>query len=109
MLCYHSLSDFFHLEDNKDIDGHSTFGGLKLRLPPKQDPPIERDLTLTLEEIYNGCTKKMKISRKVMNDDGRTTSTREKILTVYVKRGWREGTRITFSKEGDQGPHKIPG
>ncbi len=101
--------DFFHLESNIGSDGHATFGGLKGRALPKQDPQIERDLTLTLEETYNGCTKKMKISRKVLNDDGRTTSTREKILTVNVKRGWREGTRITFPKEGDQGPNRIPG
>ena len=91
------------------MDGHATFGGLKGRAQPKQDPPIERELSLTLEEVYNGCTKKMKISRKVLNDDGHTTSTREKILTINVKRGWREGTRITFPKEGDQGPNRIPG
>lgn len=57
--------DFFHLESNVDVDGHATFGGLKGRAQPKQDPPIERDLLLTLEEVYNGCIKKMKISRKV--------------------------------------------
>ena len=44
-----------------------------------------------------------------MNDDGRTTSTREKILTITIKRGLKEGTKITFSKEGDQGPNKVPG
>lgn len=102
------FADFFHLENNVDVDGHATFGGLKGRARPKQDPPIERQLMLTLEEVYNGCTKKMKISRRVLNDDGHTTSTREKILTINVKKGWREGTRITFSKEGDQGPNKIP-
>ena len=31
----------------------------------KQDPPIERDLYLSLEEVFHGCTKKMKISRRV--------------------------------------------
>lgn len=41
------------------------FGGLKGRSQPKQDPPVERDLMLTLEEVYNGCIKKMEISRKV--------------------------------------------
>ncbi len=46
---------------------------------------------------------------QVLNDDGHTTSTREKILTITVQRGWKEGTRITFPKEGDQGPNKIPG
>ena len=46
---------------------------------------------------------------QVMNDDGHTSSIRDKILTITVKRGWRPGTRITFEKEGDQGPNNIPG
>ena len=41
------------------------FGGLHGRGAKKQDPPIERDLYLSLEEVYHGCTKKMKISRRV--------------------------------------------
>ncbi|CAG5114806.1 unnamed protein product, partial [Candidula unifasciata] len=75
---------------------------------PFQDPPIERDLYLSLEEVYHGCTKKMKISRRVMNEDGHTSSIRDKILTIDVKRGWKPGTKITFTQEGDQGPNNIP-
>ena len=41
------------------------FGGLKGRGHKKKDPTIERDLYLTLEEVYKGCIKKMKISRRV--------------------------------------------
>lgn len=44
-----------------------------------------------------------------MNDDGHTSSIREKILTIHVKRGWHALTKITFPKEGDQGPNNIPG
>ena len=44
-----------------------------------------------------------------MNEDGHTSSIRDKILTINVKPGWRAGTRITFPKEGDQGPNNIPG
>ena len=43
-----------------------------------------------------------------MNEDGHTSSIRDKILTITVKPGWRESTRITFPKEGDQGPNNIP-
>lgn len=42
-----------------------SFGGLAGRGRKKQDPPIERDLYLSLEEVFHGCTKKMKISRRV--------------------------------------------
>lgn len=41
------------------------FGGLRGRGVKKQDPPIERDLYLSLEDLFFGCTKKIKISRRV--------------------------------------------
>ncbi|KAK7922656.1 hypothetical protein WMY93_009558 [Mugilogobius chulae] len=44
---------------------------------------------------------------QVMNDNGCTSSIRDKMLTVTVKPGWKEGTRITFPEEGDQGPNNI--
>eukprot|EP00043_Microstomoeca_roanoka_P004216 m.48316 g.48316 ORF g.48316 m.48316 type:complete len:315 (+) comp12388_c1_seq1:191-1135(+) len=81
---------------------------LTQRLRRVQSPPIESDLLITLEEAYTGCVKKLKITRKVLNDDGHTTTVRDKILTVHVKPGWKEGTRVTFPKEGDQGPNNIP-
>lgn len=43
-----------------------------------------------------------------MNEDGHTSSVRDKILSIRVKRGWKQGTRITFKEEGDQGPNTIP-
>lgn len=94
--------------DKVDGDMHMSFGGLHGRGAKKQDPPIERELVLSLEEVFHGCVKKMKISRRVMNEDGHTSSIRDKILTITVKRGWKPGTRITFPQEGDQGPNNIP-
>ncbi|KAG7322605.1 hypothetical protein KOW79_013951 [Hemibagrus wyckioides] len=99
--------------DNPFADYHISevelsFGGLRGRQMTKQDPPIERDLHLALEDLFHGCTKKIKISRRVMNEDGQTSSIKDKILTITVKPGWKEGTQITFPKEGDQGPNSIP-
>ena len=30
------------------------------------------------------------------------------VLTINVKPGWKSGTKITFQREGDQAPNKIP-
>lgn len=72
-----------------------------------QDPAIEHDLYVGLDDILRGCTKKMKISRRVIQPDG-STKKEDKVLTINVKPGWKAGTKITFQKEGDQGRGKVP-
>lgn len=73
----------------------------------QQDPPVEHDLYVSLEDIEKGCTKKMKISRTVTQADGMPRK-EEKVLNITVKPGWKTGTKITFQNEGDRLPGKIP-
>ena len=72
-----------------------------------QDPAVEHDLYVSLDDILRGVTKRMKISRRVVGADG-TVKKEEKVLTINVKPGWKSGTKITFQREGDQAPNKIP-
>ena len=51
--------------DRAEADMTSGFGGLHGRGAKKQDAAVLRELVLTLEEVFYGCTKKMKISRRV--------------------------------------------
>ncbi|XP_023223641.1 dnaJ homolog subfamily B member 4-like [Centruroides sculpturatus] len=74
----------------------------------KQDPPIEHELFIGLEDIAKGCVKKMKICRNVLCSDHKTIKREEKILTVAIKPGYKAGTKITFKREGDQTPNNIP-
>merc|ERR1711910_219861 len=85
--------------------GH--YGGVPSKQAKVQDKTIEREIPVTLEEISKGAEKKMKISRKVHHDDGRITS-EEKVLKINVKPGWKSGTKVTFSQEGDCVPGKVP-
>lgn len=73
----------------------------------QQDPPIEHDLYVSLEDINNGCVKKMKISRNIVGPDGARRK-EDKVLTITVKPGWKAGTKITFPREGDQTTGKVP-
>lgn len=88
--------------------GMGGLGGHSSVVKKQQDPAVVHDLQVSLEEILNGCTKKMKISRKRLNPDGRSARSEDKILEVQIKKGWKEGTKITFPKEGDETPTNIP-
>lgn len=106
-----SSSNFFSFTEDL-VDGNlNTFGfSSKMKRKDKnkvQDPPIHHDIYVSLEDVARGCTKKMKISKNVVNPDGSKT-TEEKVVTINVKAGWKAGTRITFQKEGDQHPNRIP-
>ncbi|XP_033159539.1 dnaJ protein homolog 1 [Drosophila mauritiana] len=72
----------------------------------QQDPPIEHDLYVSLEEVDKGCIKKMKISRMATGSNGPFKE--EKVLRITVKPGWKAGTKITFPQEGDSAPNKTP-
>lgn len=88
--------------------GMGGIGGHGGSVVKRQDPPVVHELRVTLEEVFSGCTKKMKISHKRLNPDRQTIRTEDKILEVAIKKGWKEGTKITFPKEGDETHSNIP-
>ncbi|CAI0444712.1 unnamed protein product [Linum tenue] len=73
----------------------------------KKPPPVESKLPCTLEELYSGSTRKMKISRTVVDSHGRQAQETE-ILTIDVKPGWKKGTKITFPDKGNEQPNQLP-
>ncbi|CAH8292342.1 unnamed protein product [Schistosoma rodhaini] len=76
----------------------STTGGRK----PQQDPPIYHDLSVSLQDVLHGTTKKIRITRARLNSDRQTTRQEEKTVEIEVKKGWKAGTKITFPREGDE-------
>lgn len=89
---------------------HGNYGpnGEKLRRGRRQGVEVVHDLLVTLEEVFHGCSKHMKITRHRLNPDGRSLRTEDKVLNVVVKKGWKEGTKITFPREGDETANSIP-
>jgi len=71
--------------------------------PPKPKS-YEMELRLTLEEIYNGGTKRLKVTRvRWKESSGKMTAlNEEKVVHIDIKPGWKDGTRITFNGEGNQ-------
>lgn len=70
-------------------------GGQRQRQRPEPDTVVI-PLPVSLEDLYNGTTKKMKLNRK--NASGLKEST---IVEIKLKPGWKAGTKINFKNQGD--------
>ena len=64
--------------------------------------PIKRQLAVSLEELFAGATKRVKVTRQ------RGGKPEEKVLEIVVKPGWKAGTAVTFEREGDETPGGPP-
>ena len=78
------------------------------RRGPVKPEPIRRPLQCSLEELYTGTTKRVKITRNRLAADGRTVRPEEKILEIAIKPGYKKGTTVTFENEGDEAPGVAP-
>jgi len=99
------FSGFGFGSDEDEDDDMSGFG--QRARGPQQAPAIKRQFNCTLEELYKGTTKKMKVTKTIMDASGKSLPV-EKILTIQVRPGWKEGTKVTFEKEGDERPGQVP-
>ncbi|CAI0385326.1 unnamed protein product, partial [Linum tenue] len=81
-------------------------GGSMHQSAPRKAAPIENNLHCSLEELYKGTTKKMKISREIV--DASKSMQVEEIINIDIKAGWKKGTKITFTEKGNEQPGIIP-
>lgn len=63
---------------------------------------VERPLPVTLEELYRGTHKKMKIKRKTFDPRTQKQNVEDKILEMDIKPGYKAGTKMKFKGVGDQ-------
>uniref|UniRef100_A0A1J3IVW3 DnaJ-like protein subfamily B member 1 n=1 Tax=Noccaea caerulescens TaxID=107243 RepID=A0A1J3IVW3_NOCCA len=69
----------------------------------RKAPAIESKLACSLEELYKGGRRKMRISRVVPDGFGKPKPV-EEILKIDITPGWKKGTKITFPEKGNQEP-----
>lgn len=68
---------------------------------PSQPSEIVKPLNVSLEELFAGTTKHLKIGRKLYGG-----GTEDKVLEIVVHPGWKSGTRIKFPRAGNEtGPN----
>ncbi|KZW02905.1 DnaJ-domain-containing protein [Exidia glandulosa HHB12029] len=89
------------------MGGGSPFGGARRRntFMDEDDEMADiageviRPLKLSLEELYTGTTKHIKVGRRL-----RTGETEDKVLDVPIHAGYKSGTKIRFPRAGNETP-----
>lgn len=80
--------------------GMGGMGGFGGRQAPQGNKTVTVDVPVSLNQLYTGCIKKLKITRKV----GQKQREPQKVIELEIKPGWKAGTKITFAGEGDELP-----
>ncbi|PPJ59381.1 hypothetical protein CBER1_06902 [Cercospora berteroae] len=80
-------------------NGSSQF---RRREPEPETTVVEKPLPVSLEEMYNGAQKKLKVQRKTYDAQTGKQNTEDKILSVPIKRGLKAGSKIKYPDMGDQ-------
>lgn len=103
---YSPFADIIDAVTNPPPLGCSPDGRL---IKKEKDKDVEHVLEISLEEVYKGGIKKIKIMRYEFVDEMKSdTEIKERWLNVPFKPGTMSGNTIRFQEEGDQGPCRIP-
>ncbi|KAF2430438.1 hypothetical protein EJ08DRAFT_649734 [Tothia fuscella] len=71
--------------------------------PPLQGTePTTKHLPVTLEDLFHGTTKKVKIRRQRYNTTTGRFVEQERILDVPIYKGLKPGSKVKFQSEGDE-------
>ena len=109
----------FDSDDDDDDVGGSPFGGSGFNFqgmpnrsqrsntrrsnstqPQSKPSEITRPLKVSLEELYSGTTKHLKVGRRLLSG-----ATEDKVLEIQIPPGWKSGTKIRFPKSGNEQPN----
>ena len=67
---------------------------------PSQPTEITKPLKVSLEDLYSGATKHLKVGRRLLNG-----GTEDKVLEIQIHPGWKSGTKIRFPRAGNEQPN----
>jgi DnaJ-class molecular chaperone len=83
-----------NFKGSADFDGSFDHTWMKKRNKKKSDPIIS-NLNCSLFDLYYGNKQEVSIKRKIYG------KIENKIFMVDIKKGWKEGTKITFNDVGN--------
>ena len=92
-----------------NLFGGMDAGGMHPGVAPTKAEDHEVPLALSLEEMFTGTQKRIKLTKRIRDTSTGQIMPVEKILTIDIRPGFKQGTKIRFAKEGDElDPNQTP-
>ena len=86
------------------------FGGNRNMFQKIKREPQIYEIKCTLDMVYNGFKKTLKLHRKRYDEDTKQINKIEKIIPLNIPKGISDNRKIVLEQEGDcLGPNEIPG
>lgn len=99
---HHTFTSFGGMHHGERPNGRAHHGAGHRRTGsqgPHSPSEISRPLKVSLEDLYSGATKRLKVGRKLLSG-----GTEDKVLEIQVFPGWKSGTKVRFPKAGNEQP-----
>lgn len=74
----------------------------------KKSEPITYTLNVSLDDLYTGKLKKVRITKKIADEASGRIVEVQNDKEIHIKPGWKDGTKITFERAGDEYPGITP-
>ncbi|XP_014491696.1 dnaJ homolog subfamily B member 13 [Vigna radiata var. radiata] len=87
------------VEPAADAGASGDGGPTRYQNPLPKAPPMECKVPCTLEELYKGIAKEVKISRSIIQAPGQRKLV-EEVFLVQLQPGWKKGTKLTYLEKG---------
>lgn len=96
--------DPFDLFNHVFKNNHSGFSNHSFQTFPMNQPrqttkTYKYNVLVSLEDLFSGCLKKMKITYKVIDALSRQVVDISKVFEIKIKPGWKSGTKITYNTD----------
>ncbi len=101
------IKDVDRTDDEYGSMFNSAFGG-KHYQPNDKVADLEVYLDCTLEDLYNGCIKKLIFEKNKLNSDNRTTYVSREELDIEIYKGYDKNTVLDFPGHGHEAPGQKP-
>lgn len=96
------FNNVFNSNGGRGGTSFNSFHTFPMSQPTQVSKTYKYNINVSLEELFLGCTKKMKVTYNAIDPLRRQSIPISKIYEIIIKPGWKSGTNITYNSDNNK-------